>query len=636
MPATSADTEAATGPAPAGAPASGIGSLVRRGALAGAGGFFLAGLWVARLTLAGNPQLYEAHRDALLLLAWLAGGCGALGLVLGVAGGLAVAAAGRLGLPARHALPALVGVLALGPGLYCLLLPGTGLGGSLLSDALFASGPRQAALLAAALVVLAAAGLLLGPLLLPAGGGTVRALLPATLWGAAVVGITAGALAGPRPAAATAAAPGKAVPVALPSPLPPRVILLLMDGADLDDVVLPMAEAGELPHFSRLMEEGTWGPLATIEPTLSPVVWTTIATGKPPAEHGIRGFVFFRLPGIRRPIRQFPLHTGLNFRLFPLLERLPGMPTFRLPYTSDLRRVEALWTIAGRAYPVGVYRWLATWPPEPVNGFMVAGGFGWVQFVSGHAGEPPERVRGAVYPPDLFDRVPPEPRPRLTPAMLAPFLGGATLPPTDRRLRAIRAFLADPTSRLLPRLIAAFDTRLTAAAFYSVDPFHHYFGAERGGDGPFAGTVAAAYRHADARLGELLAGLEAAGEPFHLILVSDHGFDFVHHHHTWAPAGVFFARGPAFVPGRRVAALSVYDVAPLVLHLLGLPLPDDMPGVASGNYRQALDLGYLADHPARHVPTYEGSLPPRPAAAAAGSPIDGDIRDALKSLGYID
>ncbi len=39
------------------------------------------------------------------------------------------------------------------------------------------------------------------------------------------------------------------------------------------------------------MEHGTYGQLGTMEPNQSPHLWTTIATGKPPAEHGIIGFV---------------------------------------------------------------------------------------------------------------------------------------------------------------------------------------------------------------------------------------------------------------------------------------------------------------------------------------------------------
>ena len=150
------------------------------------------------------------------------------------------------------------------------------------------------------------------------------------------------------------------------------VILLCIDGADPDDVILPMVAEGELPNFARLIREGTWGELESFAPTLSPAVWTTLATGRTKNDHGIHGFTVFQLPTLDTSILEFPLHSGLNFKFIPWLERIPGVPLMRLPYTSDMRRVPALWNMAGRYYPVGVFGWRTTWPVEAVNGFAVA------------------------------------------------------------------------------------------------------------------------------------------------------------------------------------------------------------------------------------------------------------------------
>jgi Type I phosphodiesterase / nucleotide pyrophosphatase len=380
------------------------------------------------------------------------------------------------------------------------------------------------------------------------------------------------------------------------------VVLLCIDGADFDDMVLPMVAAGELPNFARLLAEGTSGELATIEPTLSAVVWTTLATSKPPAVHGIHHFVNFRLPGLGPSIEQFPLHTGLNFHLFPLLERLPGMPPLQAPYTSNMRRAEALWGIVGRVYPVGAFQWLITWPAEPVPGFMVSGGLGWVQFAgAGHGAAWAKLRRLATWPPELDREVAAARRSlrrRITPALFRPYLGrsistaelaAATGRGGDPRLRTIAASLGDPTATLLPRLIRRFDARFTASSFYPVDPYDHLFAADRAEGGPAAGAIAAAYRFTGARLGRLLAvlgagGKDADGEPFELIVVSDHGFDYVHRHHAWAPSGIFIARGPAFTPDRRVA-------------------------------------------------TYEGGT--EAAHAPVSNPLDDELRDELRALGYI-
>ena len=142
------------------------------------------------------------------------------------------------------------------------------------------------------------------------------------------------------------------------------LIVLCIDGADPDDIILPRVAAGELPTFARLLEEGTFAPLETLTPTLSPAVWTTLATGKAPEEHGILHFILFDLPLVSTPVSVFPLHTGLNFKIFPLLERLPGVPALQAPYTSELRRSPAVWEIAGVHAPVGSFRWRVTWPVE--------------------------------------------------------------------------------------------------------------------------------------------------------------------------------------------------------------------------------------------------------------------------------
>jgi hypothetical protein len=406
------------------------------------------------------------------------------------------------------------------------------------------------------------------------------------------------------------------------------VVLLCIDGAD-PAVVGSMAARGELPAFARLMREGVWGELGTLQPTLSPVVWTTLATGKPPEEHGVRHFTHVRLPGIGRSVRVFPLHTGLNFHLFPLLDRLPGVPTVEIPYTSNLRRSEALWTIAGRTYPVGVWRWLVTWPAEPVPGFVVAGGIGWVQFVAGAHRD--ELSPLATHPPGLLDGRPSAHRQRVDPEELARFTA-AGLDPDEHgpRRRVVFHALGDPTVRALPELIRGTGARFTAAGFHSVDSFHHLF--TEPGDDPAdpPPVVAEAYRLTDRRLGRLMAKL---GRHTRLLVVSDHGFDFAAHHHTWAPPGVFFARGPGLPPGRRVEGLTVYDVAPLVLRLLDLPLPDDMPGARTAAYERVLAPHFLKTHPLTHVRTYERGAPAD--ERALESEQDEQMKDVLRSLGYI-
>src|SRR6185369_7212427 len=124
-----------------------------------------------------------------------------------------------------------------------------------------------------------------------------------------------------------------------------RVLLVGIDAATWD-VIRPLMAAGRLPTISKLVQTGYSAPLESMDPTISPALWTAIATGHPPAENGITGFL------------------------------APGPDGREIPVTSNVRRREALWTIAGRhARTVNVVGWYVTWPVEPVKGVMVSDRF---------------------------------------------------------------------------------------------------------------------------------------------------------------------------------------------------------------------------------------------------------------------
>ncbi len=121
----------------------------------------------------------------------------------------------------------------------------------------------------------------------------------------------------PRTAAARSrAAVGLALLCIACAPAPEnRVIVLGIDGLDPGVIDLLVSE-GELPNFARLRRGGAYAPLESSRPLLSPILWTTIATGKPPSEHRIAHFVAVNEK------------TGEQ-----------------LPVTSQMRGVKALWNI---------------------------------------------------------------------------------------------------------------------------------------------------------------------------------------------------------------------------------------------------------------------------------------------------
>jgi len=68
-----------------------------------------------------------------------------------------------------------------------------------------------------------------------------------------------------------------------------KVLVIGWDAADWK-VINALIEQDKMPHTAALIERGVMGNLTTLQPVLSPMLWTSIATGKWPFKHGILGF----------------------------------------------------------------------------------------------------------------------------------------------------------------------------------------------------------------------------------------------------------------------------------------------------------------------------------------------------------
>jgi predicted AlkP superfamily phosphohydrolase/phosphomutase len=118
------------------------------------------------------------------------------------------------------------------------------------------------------------------------------------------------------------------------------LVVIGIDGAEWS-VIRRLWAQGRLPHLRRLASEGTTAVLGTAYGA-SPVIWTTIATGRTPEEHGITDFVV-------------------------------TTPAGAVPVSSAVRRVPALWNMASRAgRRTAVVGWWASWPAEDIRGVVVS------------------------------------------------------------------------------------------------------------------------------------------------------------------------------------------------------------------------------------------------------------------------
>jgi arylsulfatase A-like enzyme len=241
-----------------------------------------------------------------------------------------------------------------------------------------------------------------------------------------------------------------------------RVLVVGVDGGSWN-ALDPLLAAGELPALASLVARGATAELETVEPVISPVVWTSIATGRSPRAHGVSGFLTSR--------RQLRVPTAF--------ERL-----------------------AAAGVRVGLYEWLVTWPPQALPaGFVIPG---WL------------RRDGATWPAEVFAR-----------AGVAPFVVRYdAVYSREAHVAGIREELALRAPAWLA-LARAYDVEVGALTFYAVDRTSHRFWREAYADGDRAAPPAAGslLREVlvgfDRALGQLAASL---GPEDALLVVSDHGF----------------------------------------------------------------------------------------------------------------
>ncbi len=340
---------------------------------------------------------------------------------------------------------------------------------------------------------------------------------------AAAAGRRFGWRSGPVAAGAAAAAVWAGCSLVTPQGAAPvRTLIYGVDGGTFA-VIDAMGE--ELPAFMALRREGSRAQLTSMEPMFSPVLWTTIASGRMPDDHGIRGFF---------------VH-------------------------ADDCRVARFWDVAEQAgQRVGLYKWLVDYPPRQIAGF-------WVPSWLAPAAEtwPPEL--GVVKELELSRRLR---RKQVTPGRSALAAAPDLIRAGLRLSTAVRAAWwllrekvqrPDPvTANVEQQLLRGWIDRdvfvrqlykespeIASFTYYATDGLAHLYWDryEKGGD-----ELRAAYRQADAILAEFRARLSPDAR---LLIFSDHGFKAMD---AGGQAGQF-APATARLKARMSAAVGPVDVS---------------------------------------------------------------------------
>jgi predicted AlkP superfamily phosphohydrolase/phosphomutase len=103
-------------------------------------------------------------------------------------------------------------------------------------------------------------------------------------------------------------------------------------------------------------------------------------------------------------------------------------------------------------------------------------------------------------------------------------------------------------------------------------------------------------------------------------------------HHRWE--GIFVASGPGILTGADAGELSIVDVAPLLMHRLGLGVPDDMTGRVP---TEIFEREELDRHPPRVVPAAPAAAPEgRFGRLELGADDEAEVLERLRALGYVE
>ena len=349
-----------------------------------------------------------------------------------------------------------------------------------------------------------------------------------------------------------------------------KLLLIGWDGADWK-VILPMIDSGAMPNLARMVTDGVMGNLATLYPSLSPMLWTSIATGKRPFKHGVHGFT-----------EPDPQRGGVR------------------PITNLSRKTRAVWNILNvQGLKCNVLGWWPSHPAEPLDGIMVSDHY---HKIAGKIDEPWPMRPGTVYPPELAEeiehlRVHPQ---ELSDAHIGPFVPNFDRIDQDKdhRLENLAKIICECSSmHALATAVMQLEPWDFMAVYYdAIDHFSHAFMRYRPPRMPWVAeddyeiykdVVEGGYRYHDLMLGALLA---LAGEDTTVMLVSDHGFHPDHLRPASVPMepagpavqhrnhGIFVMMGPGVKEDEHIYGASLLDVAPTVLYAYGLPVGEDMDG----------------------------------------------------------
>ena len=360
----------------------------------------------------------------------------------------------------------------------------------------------------------------------------------------------------------------------------PHVVVIGVNGMELD-VIRPLLVKGAMPNLAKVIKNGAYGKLRTVDAPNCPRVYSTLFTSTRPEEHGVTGF----------------LVGGITAN-------------------TNMLKQEPIWSVLSKkGVTIGMANVPATFPVMPVNGYMISG-----MLTRGKNCEDGvlcapklSEVAGgdAVYPPAMKAKLLKEVGDFYIDCERMPSaeqLNGHETEVIDLWLKKVQ-LIRDQQTRLFDYLLANHPTEFTWLAQSCEDRTGHWLypiAPYNVGYNPSLNSVRVdafpdQYIAFDKVLGTILKHVD---DSTYVFIVSDHGIkplrEFeqtdAHAHmdhekttpviakHDFADGddvpGSFFAMGPGIKRGLRLMgfAASVYDLAPTILHIYRIEQPAQMRG----------------------------------------------------------
>jgi Flp pilus assembly protein TadD len=351
--------------------------------------------------------------------------------------------------------------------------------------------------------------------------------------------------------------------------MPERLLLVEWDAADWR-IMHPLIDAGEMPALNRLVEEGVSGELLSVQPLVSPMICTSIMTGKRPWQHGIC----------------HAMELGQH-----------GRP---VTISATARRTAVLWQMLAQTGRRSV---VVGWPASHNDqvGKCVIVSDRYPEPTAGPGVKPwPPAVPGTYWPEALRALLDTK---RTSPEQLDVSVISRYIPEwqrieqkRDHRIGQLRLYLAADYSyqTAMLELLKQEPWDFAAVRFPALGPISQVFVPSHffipGNTTPpefefYKGVLTMTCRILDNMLHQLVT---LAGKDATVILVSAHGTrtrsvpscGFApNDQESWkSPYGIFAARGPNIAHDALLYGASVLDLAPTILTCFGLPIGDDMEG----------------------------------------------------------